>query len=190
MSTPKKILVIDVEATCWENLPPNKFPDNRNEIIEIGITQIDIAIRKIESSEGILVIPPTTEINEFCTKLTTITPELIAQEGISFKDAVDILLTKYKSNQNVFASWGDYDRTSFVKNCDWNKVEYPFPNMHLNVKSLFAAKYGWNGGLDKCAESMKLTFEGTHHRGVDDSRMIARILRLLLGWDIVGFEKL
>lgn len=181
MSTPKKILVIDVEATCWENLPPNKFPENRNEIIEIGITQIDIATRTIESSEGILVIPPTTEINAFCTKLTTITPELIAKEGIPFKDAIGILQTKYECNRNVFASWGDYDRTSFVKNCNWNKVEYPFPNMHLNVKSLFAAKNGFNGGVSICAEHYGLTFEGTQHRGVDDSRMIARILLNLLG---------
>ena len=176
MSTPKKILVVDIEATCAE--------DNsvyRNEIIEIGITQVDIATKTIESSEGILVVPPTTEINEFCTKLTTITPELIAKEGIEFSAAIEILFTKYKSNRNVFASWGDYDRTAFVKNCNWNKIEYPFPNMHLNVKSLFAAKFGWNGGVAKCAESLGLKFEGTQHRGVDDSRMIAKILLKLLG---------
>ena len=176
MSTPKKILVIDVEATCSE--------DNsvyRNEIIEVGVAVIDIATKTIESSEGILVVPPTTEINSFCTQLTTITPELIEKEGISFSAAIEILLTKYKSNRNVFASWGDYDRTSFVKNCNWNKIEYPFPNMHLNVKSLFAAKFGWNGGVEKCAESLGLKFEGTQHRGVDDSRMIAKILLKLLG---------
>lgn len=181
MSTPKSILVIDVECSCWENLPPNKFPESRNEIIEIGITPIIISDKSLGESEGIIVIPPTTELSDFCTQLTTITPQLILNEGISFSAAINILFTKYKSNRNVFASWGDYDRTSFVKNCNWNKIEYPFPNMHLNVKSLFAATYGWNGGVEKCAESLGLKFEGTKHRGVDDSRMIAKILLKLLG---------
>jgi inhibitor of KinA sporulation pathway (predicted exonuclease) len=180
MSTPKFINVVDIEACCWENLPPNNFPEQRNEMLEIGIIQIDIATKELGEAEGILIIPPTCEISYFCTQLTTITPQLILNEGISFSAAIEILLTKYKSNRNVFASWGDYDRKSFEKNCKWNNVEYPFANMHLNVKSLFAAKFGWNGGVEKCADSLGLTFEGTQHRGVDDSRMIAKILLKLL----------
>ena len=180
MSTAKHILVIDVEATCWENLPPNTFPESRNEIIEIGITRIDIATKDIIDSNSILVRPPTTEINEFCTRLTTLTPEMVQSQGVSFLEAIDVLRTTYRSDRNVWASWGDYDRRSFEKNCRWNSVNYPFVNMHLNVKSLFAAQYGWNGGLEKCATSLGIPFEGTPHRGVDDSRVIARILQTFL----------
>lgn len=36
-----KILVIDVESTCWEREPP---PGQRSEIIEVGITLFDIPI--------------------------------------------------------------------------------------------------------------------------------------------------
>jgi inhibitor of KinA sporulation pathway (predicted exonuclease) len=180
MSTPKKILVIDVEATCWENLPPNKFPSTRNEIIEIGVTTVDIKTKTIEKAESILVKPPTTEISEFCTKLTTITPQMIEKDGISIAQAMDIMEDRYRLKQNIFASWGDYDRRSFEKNCQWAKFSNPVGNLILNVKALFAAKFGYCGGMDKCAADMRLTFEGTHHRGVDDSRMIARILLKLL----------
>ena len=180
MSTPRKILVIDIEATCWENLPPNKFPQARNEIIEIGITPIDIKTKTIEESRSIMVIPPTTEVSEFCTKLTTITQEQLDREAIPFRDAIDILTNEYKSHRQVFASWGDYDRRSFEKNCDWNKVPYPFANMHLNVKTLFAATYGYNGGQASCGADLGIHMEGVAHRGVDDSRNIAKILVKLL----------
>lgn len=180
MSTPKKILVIDVEATCWQDKPPNKFPYARNEIIEIGITPIDIKTKTLEDSRSIIVFPSTTEINEFCTKLTTLTPEFVQKEGVPFRRAIDILRDEYRVDRNIFASWGEYDKRSFEKNCDWNKTIYPFANLHLNVKALFAAKMGYCGGMDKCAADINIPFEGTHHRGVDDSRMTAKILLQLI----------
>jgi inhibitor of KinA sporulation pathway (predicted exonuclease) len=180
MSTPKKILVIDVEATCWENLPPNKFPETRNEIIEIGVAVLDIKSRALEESRSILVKPPTTEISEFCTRLTTITPKMIHHLGVSFQEAIDILSKEYRASRNIFASWGDYDRRSFEKNCQWNRISYPFANLHLNVKTLFAAKYGYNGGQQKCGNDLGITMEGTAHRGIDDAVNIAKILQKLL----------
>jgi len=180
MSTPKTILCIDIEATCWEGRPPNKFPEQRNEIIEIGITPVDVKTREIGVSEGIIVIPPTTEISPFCEQLTSITDELILSEGISFHLALDHMDQKYRPDKNIFASWGDYDRKSFEKNCKWNNTGYPFSNMHLNVKTLFAAKYGYNAGLGKCAADIGIQFEGRAHRGVDDSRMVAKVLVHLL----------
>lgn len=176
MSTPKKILVIDIEATCWE---PRR-PELRNEIIEIGIAEVDIKTKAIERTESIIVLPQTTQISQFCTDLTTLTPEFVKEHGISYHSALDILDTKYKANKQIFASWGDYDRKSFEKNCEWNRTGYPFSNMHLNVKTLFAAKMGYNGGQAKCGEDLGIKMEGTAHRGIDDAINIAKILVKLL----------
>src|SRR5689334_6335461 len=143
MSTPKTILCIDVEATCEENRPPNKFPDQPNEIIEIGVAEVDIKTKQIERVESIIILPPSTKISEFCTRLTTLTPEFVQENGIPIKDAMDILRTKYKLHRNIFASWGDYDRRSFEKNCKWARIENPVSNMVLNVKTLFAVKHGY-----------------------------------------------
>jgi inhibitor of KinA sporulation pathway (predicted exonuclease) len=180
MSTAKTILCVDIEATCWEGRPPNKFPETRNEIIEIGITPIDIKTKTIGPSRAIIVTPPTTEISEFCTRLTTITPEFVEEYGIPFAEAMNILSTEYKAGRNIFASWGDYDRRSFEKNCTWNKVPNPWSNMNLNVKALYAAKMGYTCGLSSAVDDFGLTFQGTHHRGVDDSLMVAKILVKLL----------
>ena len=69
MSTPKLCLVIDVEATCWEGNPPSGVPvkERKNEIIEIGITPVDMSTREIGESESIIVWPTTTDISPFCT---------------------------------------------------------------------------------------------------------------------------
>lgn len=180
MSTPKNILVIDVESTCWENLPPNKFPETRNEIIEIGIAVIDIKKREITESCSILVTPPTTEISDFCTQLTGIDSPLIALHGIPFADAIAKLRDEYKAHRQVFASWGAYDQRSFVKNCEWNKVAYPFSNLHLNIKSFCAVKMGYTGGEKKIGDDLGIPFIGRQHNGRDDAVHAAKILLKLL----------
>lgn len=180
MSTPKTILVVDIEATCWKDKLPYIFPEPRNEIIEIGIAVIDIKTKTLVESRSIIVIPPTTEISDFCTELTTLTPEFIQTHGIPFKDAMDICRNEYKMHRNVFASWGDYDRRSFEKNCKWNGVENPVNNLNLNIKALFSAKMGYNGGQAKCGEDLGIQMEGTAHRGIDDAVNTAKILIKLI----------
>ena len=93
-----KIIVIDVEATCWDSKPPS---GERSEIIEIGICVLDCternkALRAFKSGVGfdidveiprpvrekrrsILVIPKYSNVSEFCTSLTTTTQELLVK---------------------------------------------------------------------------------------------------------------
>jgi inhibitor of KinA sporulation pathway (predicted exonuclease) len=104
MSTPKKILFVDVEATCEESYPRNS--NYLNEIIEIGITVFDLKTKKIEESRSIIVIPPTTQISEFCTQLTTITPEFVEEYGIPFVDAMEIMKTNL-IQERIFLHHGD-----------------------------------------------------------------------------------
>jgi inhibitor of KinA sporulation pathway (predicted exonuclease) len=140
MSTPKSINVVDVEATCWETEPPNNTYEPRNEIIEVGITPIDIKTKEIGSKRSIIVLPKRTEISPFCTELTTLTPEYVEKNGVTFERMLTILREEYKADKNVWASFGDYDKDIFKRNCRQNGLKYPFSNYHLNVKSLFAAK--------------------------------------------------
>jgi inhibitor of KinA sporulation pathway (predicted exonuclease) len=177
MNKAKSILVVDIEACCWKNEQVYK---RRNEIIEVGITEIDTKTKTIGQSHSIIVIPPTEEISEFCTELTTITQALIDKEGIPFGDMIRKLMTEFGSTNKIFTSWGDYDRRCFERNIEWNHTSYPFSNMHLNVKALFAAKYGYTGGQEKCGADLGIQMIGTAHRGVDDSRNIAKILIKML----------
>ncbi len=175
-----KIVVIDVEATCWERKPP---PGEKSEIIEIGVCVLDLITGKRESRESILVKPEQSTISEYCTQLTTLTKDLIDSKGVSFSKACRYLRQKYKTRERPWASYGDYDRRQFERQCRDRGVPYPFGPKHLNVKLLFALLRGLRTevGMAESLKMMNIPLEGTHHRGVDDAWNIAGILSILLG---------
>ncbi len=173
-----QILVVDVEATCWEGKPP---AGEENEIIEVGICTLDVASGKRLEKESILVKPRSSTVSEFCTQLTTLTPAQVEQ-GITFAEACKILKKKYLSQQRVWASYGDYDRRQFERQCLAENVSYPFGSRHINVKTLFAVIHALPYEVDMAAalQMLNLPLQGTHHRGVDDAGNIAGILSELL----------
>lgn len=179
------IVVIDIEATCWKGKPP---PSQENEIIEIGICPLDIVSSQPLEKESILVKPERSQVSKFCTQLTTLTQEQVDQ-GISFYQACMLLQKKYDTHQKVWASYGDYDRNQFEKQCQSRGIRYPFGKRHINVKTLLGVIQGLpkEVGMAKALELLNLPLEGTHHRGDDDAWNIARILSVLL-WNARGLS--
>ncbi len=173
-----KIIVVDLESTCWEHKPPE---GEVSEIIEIGICVLDTETGKIENNKGIFVKPQKSKVGSFCTQLTTLTQEMV-DEGISFEEACQQLQNEYQVKDYPWASYGAYDLNMFKRQCESFGVEYPFSEEHINVKALFAEKnnlkrpLGMSGALAK----MYIPLEGTHHRGVDDAKNIAKILFTLV----------
>lgn len=174
-----KILVVDVEATCWEGANPVGM---ENDIIEIGVSLLDVDTGEISANKGILVKPERSVISPFCTELTTITSEMIENEGISFKEACGILKKEYLSQSRAWASFGAYDLKQFQRQCGELGIGYPFGPSHINVKTLFALKkkLGHEQGMAGALGILEIPLEGTHHRGVDDAKNIAKILRWIL----------
>lgn len=173
-----QILVIDVESTCWDSTIPN---GEKSEIIEIGSCILDIASGQRLQKDSILVKPEQSQVSEFCTQLTTLTQEQV-ETGTTFKQACSILKKNYLSKERVWASYGDYDRRQFERQCQSLNISYPFGTRHLNVKTLLAIIYALpqEVGMDKALELLNLPLEGTHHRGIDDAWNIAAILSKLL----------
>ncbi|MFU8827085.1 MAG: exonuclease domain-containing protein [Brevefilum sp.] len=173
-----QILVIDVEATCWEGDPP---AGQISEIIEIGLCVLDVASGTRETPRAIMVRPERSTLSDYCTQLTTITPEMVAN-GVSFAEACQLLQEEYRSFQRTWASYGDYDRLQFSKQCEEEGISYPFGRSHINVKNLLALQLGLKKevGLQRGMQLMGLTPEGTLHRGVDDAWNIAAVLERVL----------
>jgi inhibitor of KinA sporulation pathway (predicted exonuclease) len=169
-----RILVIDVESTCWDGPPPR---GEFTEIIEIGLCVVDVARLERVETRSLMVRPQQSEISEFCTRLTSITPSMVAN-AMSLGQALDILRREYFPADRVFASWGDYDRNQFSRNCEYYRLEYPFGPTHWNVKTFFALAHALERetGIDTACDMIQLPFAGTHHRGVDDAYNIAGIL--------------
>lgn len=171
-------LVIDVESTCWEHEPPR---GQTSEIIEIGLCLVDLQLLERRERRSIMVKPMMSEVSDFCTQLTGITPAMVA-DAVVLADAVRILRDQYQAADRLFASWGDYDRSQFTRNCRTYDLKYPFGPTHLNIKNLFSTALGLQRelGIDAACERLGLTMEGAHHRGVDDAWNIARIFCVLL----------
>ncbi|MFD4640726.1 exonuclease domain-containing protein [Lentzea sp. NPDC058436] len=173
-----EVLVVDVESTCWEGSPP---PGEVSEIIEIGICPLDVASGKRGERRSVLVRPSRSSVSPFCTSLTTLTASQVS-DGVSFAEACALLRKEFRSDRRVWASYGDYDRKMFERQCADFGVRYPFGPRHLNVKTLFALTHALPREVGM-AEAVKLTgrkIDGTHHRGHDDAFNIAGLLAGLL----------
>ena len=174
-----KIVVVDIEATCWDGEQPK---DMVSDIIEIGICLLDVNTGEITDNKGILVKPERSFVSPFCTELTTLTQEMIDAEGIPFRSALKMLKDEYDAQSRAWASFGAYDLKQFQRQCADLKVGYPFGPSHINVKTLFALKKQLHHevGMDGALKLLDIPLEGTHHRGVDDAKNIAKILRWIL----------
>jgi inhibitor of KinA sporulation pathway (predicted exonuclease) len=173
-----RIVVVDVEATCWLGGAPE---GEESEIVEIGVCQLDVASGERGERARILVRPERSRVSAFCTELTGLTQEQV-EGGVSFAEACETLRVRFRTRERVWASFGEYDRTMFEAECAARGVVYPFGTRHLNVKTLFALAAGLprEVGMARALELLSLPLEGTHHRGSDDAWNIAAILARLL----------
>jgi inhibitor of KinA sporulation pathway (predicted exonuclease) len=173
-----KLIVIDVEATCWEGDPPD---GQESEIIEIGVCVLDIVTGDRVGRQAILVKPERSEVSPFCTELTTLTQAQV-NGGVSFDHACRILRRKFQARDRTWASYGDYDRRLFEKQCQGLNITYPFGSTHINIKNLVALFCGLPReiGMLQAMSLLDLPVEGTHHRGVDDAWNTGLLLAKLI----------
>lgn len=55
-----KIVIINVESTCWDGTQP---ADQQSDIIEIGICLLDVQSGEITDSRGIMVKPERSTVS-------------------------------------------------------------------------------------------------------------------------------
>jgi len=170
-----KLIVVDIECTCWEmkNIrPPN--PDM--EIIQIGACFLNLETLEIEDPMSIYVRPQFTSPSEYCTALTGITWDDV-KGAPPLQGACNILKKKFGTMSRIWGSWGDSDREHFEMECHLKKFNYPFWKAHVNLCYLFSMlhNYGEKISLPEAVERSGLEWEGTEHDGKDDAVMTAKI---------------
>jgi inhibitor of KinA sporulation pathway (predicted exonuclease) len=166
--------VVDVEATCWDGEPP---PGAVSEIIEIGLTVVDLHAGRRIGRHRILVRPARSAVSGFCTELTGLTQDEV-DTGITFAEACRLLAAEHRTGMLPWASWGDYDRHQFTRQCRATATAYPFGHRHTNAKSAFAAANGLRKrpGMAQALQLAGLPLEGRHHSGADDAWNIAALV--------------
>lgn len=172
-------LVIDLEATCDDG---GAVPQHEMEIIEIGAVLVDGDSFEQRAEFATFVRPVRhPELTPFCNALTTIT-QADVDGAPRFSEAIEQLARFIEETQThrrpLFCSWGDYDRKQFQQDAAFSGARLPFGSEHLNVKRAFsdALKTRKRFGMSRALKRVGLPLEGTHHRGIDDARNIARLL--------------
>lgn len=168
-----KYIILDLESTCWEN----KILQNKNEIIEIGAVCVD-SNGEIKSQFNEFVKPKLNPVlSEFCKNLTSIT-----QEQIDSADSFPEVLKRFQEWINLdedymLCSWGFYDRGQFKSDCELHRLSTSWLNKHISLKHQYAEIKNLSRpiGMGGALKIEKLTLEGTHHRGIDDAKNIAKI---------------
>jgi inhibitor of KinA sporulation pathway (predicted exonuclease) len=171
-------LVVDLEATCDDN---HAMPREQTEIIEIGAVLVDAATLAPIDEYATFVRPVVhPRLTPFCTRLTTITQEDV-ERAPTFRFVAPKLAAFGKDA--LFCSWGAYDRGQLERDARRCGIKAPLGPRHCNLKQLFARAAGERGecGTYAALRRVGLTPTGTHHRGIDDARNIARLLPYALG---------
>lgn len=170
-------LIVDLEATCSENL--REVPRDEMEIIEIGAVLLDAASLSVSAEFQTFVKPVLhPHLTPFCRSLTSITQAQV-DDAPGYAEALKAFRDWfYGYGASRFCSWGDYDKRQFELDCRRHGLGYPFPGPHLNIKRAFSEALGLSKkfGLGQALAQLGLSFAGTPHRGIDDARNMARIV--------------
>lgn len=179
-------LIVDLEATCCNQ---QTIKRHEMEIIEIGAVMVEAKNLTVVDEFQCFIKPvrhPT--LTPFCTELTSITQQQV-NHALNYAEAITAFKTWHLAYKNsLFCSWGDYDRKQFIQDSNFHRVPYPFSSPHENIKIRFSTNQGLKKrfGMDGALKKAGLTLNGTHHRGIDDARNMARLMPYIVGEAKIG----
>jgi inhibitor of KinA sporulation pathway (predicted exonuclease) len=181
-------LVVDLEATCCQL---GEFPTKEMETIEIGAVMLDSNLSMVDEFTTFIRPVRHPVLTEFCKNLTSITQQNVDNAPL-YNEATQLFYDWLKKYANfLFLSWGDYDLHQLRQDCAYNEVAYPIPAPHLNAKKEFSKsqRVRKRQGMDGALKLAGLALEGTHHRGIDDAKNIAKLIPFVLGRQFIASYK-
>jgi len=179
MSHEAYFLVIDLEATCDEN---HRLPSHEMETIEVGAVLVEgDTLAPVGEFQSFVRPVRHPVLRPFCTRLTSITQAQV-QEAPGFPAVMEQLRAFLAGRPALFCSWGAYDRKQLDQDARFHRIALPLGERHFNIKQGFADQLRERpSGMAGALKRVGLPLRGTHHRGIDDARNIARLLPWALG---------
>lgn len=184
-----KMVIVDLEATCWKGRPPS---GQQAEIIEFGVSTLNLKSGEITVLPDMFVRPTQSDISEFCTELTSITPEMV-DGAPTLEERLEELWPTF--SHRIFGCWGEYDHRQIDRESRRKSIDFRLPRTRVNLKSEFARYMGLQReiGVEEALNRLGLTFDpppgaeaGTAHRGSHDSYNIARIAKAIMSGSYSG----
>lgn len=183
------LFCVDLEATCDEvgvHESPRSLVvvSNQMETIEIGLVVIDLESLEIVDEFQRFVRPqinPT--LTDFCKRLTSI-QQADVDGALTYQDVGEELRTfAARYPDAAWASWGDYDARQLERDAGFVACPSLLSGLqHFNVRKWHKGLYDDQPkSLKQTVESLGLVWQGTYHRGIDDAKNVASIIKEMLG---------
>jgi len=183
------MLVVDLEATCWDSATPEgqRQSIHHMEIIEIGCALANRSGAVLDVRSFIVRPERQPMLSAFCTELTHITQAMVdkAQPLQVVVEQMNAWLEGCGTDLH-WCSWGNYDLNHLTAQCALDNVDSRLLHLpHLNLKKLWrrTTKQRKKTSLASALAFHDLAFDGQPHRGIDDARNIARLLPFL-NWSL------
>lgn len=174
-----KYIIVDLEATCWEGRGKQ-----RHEIIEIGAVCVDDDQNTLDEFCAFVRPRLHPTLSDFCKQLTS-----IRQEQVDQAQEFPQVLTQFQAwiagfqDEYLLCSWGHYDRSQFIRDCQLHGLDTAWVQRHISLKHQYGELKGQRRppGMRAALQTENIPLEGTHHRGIDDARNIAKIFKKYFG---------
>lgn len=176
-SLTQPILVIDLEATCDDK---GSIPADQMEIIEIGAVWALPDGQVIDTFTTLVKPTLNPTLTPFCTALTGITQTDVdgGNTLMGACEALTIFSSRHHPTPLTWGSWGYYDFKQLANDCTRLNVVNPLNDfMHINLKRQFSKNRQIRDvGMSKALELTNQKLDGNHHRALDDTLNIAKLL--------------
>jgi len=174
----EKLLIVDSEITCQSSNDKNL---EKMEIIEIGAILVNGQTLGIIKEFRTFVKPViNTQLSSYCQQLTSI-KQMEIDSACPFPNALGSLLEFCGNTKKLtLSTWGLNERAQLIQDCVRHGIDFPFADIHFNIKELFVKKLGVRKcPLNKAVEITNIKLDGPFHRALDDARYIYKILQHL-----------
>jgi inhibitor of KinA sporulation pathway (predicted exonuclease) len=164
-------IYMDVELSCWAGPPP---PGVRQEIIEIGLVEMDLHTLEITRERSHFVRPKRWDISDRCTQLTGITQDDI-RSARPFPEVLKSLAEEFSPSKALCCTWGD-DAALIAAACRSYGLRTPLRNL-LDLADLFQSLFllKQTPSLRNAVTMLALEFEGVPHGALADARNTASV---------------
>lgn len=179
---------VDLEATCDDvgvNEPPRSLvvvPDQM-ETIEIGLVVIDLETLEVIDEFQRFVRPQINPIlTDLCKKLTSI-QQADVDGARTYREVGEELRAFAARYPNAaWVSWGDYDARQLERDARFAVCPSLLSGLqHFNVRKWHKGLYDDQPkSLKQTLESLGMVWRGIYHRGIDDARNVASIVKEML----------
>jgi inhibitor of KinA sporulation pathway (predicted exonuclease) len=148
------------------------------EIIEIGALRINYYGEILDTFNRFVQPILNPKLSYFCTDLTTI-EQINIDRSKKFPDVIDDFQewAEIDYEDYLLCSWGNFDKKMLIQDCELHDIESDWVDKHINLKRQYheIKRLRKMRGLKYAVEKEGFDFDGTHHRGIDDAKNLAKL---------------